>query len=159
MELSEMEQLLPYITVTNSVITVLIGGFVGYVGFMQLQVNRNRFKLDLFEKRFSVYKATQVFLTHILSVARVDLQQLFEFRAGTQDAVFLFGDEVPRYLKQIDSKALRCWTVKETYEDTPVGEERSKLCKEEEELLSWLLDQLPKLTEVFLPYLEFKTWK
>lgn len=66
---------------------------------------------------------------------------------------------MPRYLKGIDSKALRCWTVKETYKDMPVGEERSKLCKEEEGLLNWLLDQLPKLTEVFLPYLEFKTWK
>lgn len=68
-----MEQLLPYITVANSVITVLIGTFVAFVRFMQYRVSRDKFKLDLFEKRFSVYKATHVFLTHILTVARVDL--------------------------------------------------------------------------------------
>ena len=37
-------------------ITVLIGAFVAFTGWQQYKINKERFKLDLFEKRFAVYK-------------------------------------------------------------------------------------------------------
>jgi hypothetical protein len=115
--------------------------------------------LDLFEKRFSVYKGVQRFLTHILTEGRLELDKLFEFRRDTQDAIFLFGDEIPEYLTRIDRKALNMQTKAKQYENLPTGEERSRLCKEESTLLMELLDELPRLKDVFAPYLKFDKWK
>ena len=51
---------------------------------------REKSKLDLFEKRFSVYKAARKFLSIILRDAKIELADLFEYLGNTQDAVFLF---------------------------------------------------------------------
>jgi len=98
-------------------------------------------------------------LTHILTEGRLELDKLFEFRRDTQDAIFLFGDEIPEYLTTIDRKALNMRTKVDQYKDLPVGEERSRLCKEESRLLMELLDELPRLKDVFAPYLKFDKWK
>ena len=61
---------MPYIL---SAITVLIGIFVAFVGYQQFKINREKFKLDLFEKRFAVYKGAQVFLSYVMLDANVDM--------------------------------------------------------------------------------------
>jgi len=140
-------------------LTILIGAFVAFIAYQQCRLSAEKFKLDLFEKRFSVYKGTQVFLSYILKEAKFELEQLFQFRADTQDAVFLFDEDITDYLKEIDSKALELWSLQKTLEGVSRGEERTRLCQKETELLTWLTDQLPKLKEVFSPYLKFRTWK
>jgi hypothetical protein len=140
-------------------LTFLIGIFVAFVGYQQYRVSKERFKLDLFEKRFSVYKGIQVFLTHILTNAKFEMADLFKFRADTQDAIFLFGEDVINYISLIDKKALEFGSLSQELEGIPKGEERSKACEEKTRLLMWLIDQLPRLKDVFSPYLKFKTWK
>jgi hypothetical protein len=140
-------------------ITLIIGAFVACVGYQQYLVSRERFKLDLFEKRFAVYKGVQVFLSCILREAKVELEELFKFRANTQDAVFLFGEDIPEYIQQIDTKAIELCTTAEKLNGIPVGEERSRICEKKTEQLMWLINQLPKLSGVFSPYLRFRSWK
>jgi hypothetical protein len=140
-------------------VTLIIGAFVAFVGYQQYLVSRERFKLDLFEKRFAVYKGVQVFLSYILRGAKVELEELFKFRADTQDAVFLFGDDIPDYIGQIDKAALELMATAEELKDLPVGEERSRMAQKKTEQIKWLIDQLPKLRRVFGPYLKFKSWK
>jgi hypothetical protein len=50
-------------------------------------------------------------------------------------------------------------SVAEQYGPLPVGPQRSELCEEESRLLMELLDELPRLKEVFAPYLRFDKWK
>ena len=140
-------------------ITVLIGVFVAFTGWQQYQINKERFKLDLFEKRFAVYKGAQVFLTGVLSGAKVEMAKFLEFRAETQDAKFLFDRDVTDFLAGIDSKALEIWKLREELQDLPKEEERSRLCREQTEATKSLMDNLSKLTDVFGPYLRFRTWK
>ena len=88
----------------------------------------------------------------------VTIDKISQFRAETQDLVFLFKDDIPIYLKAIDERALSLWSTTEERKDKPAGNERSILAKRESELLKWLIGQLPKLKDIFSPYLKFKTW-
>lgn len=142
-----------------STITVIIGVCVVVVAYQQYRLGKEKFKLDLFEKRFAVYKGMQIFLTHVMIEAKVDLQKFFEFRGATQDAVFLFENDIPDFIKQIDKKALELKTVSDERRDLPKGKEKSRLARQERELLEWLNDQLPRLKEAFSPYLKFKVWR
>ena len=92
-----------------TVCSLTIALTVAVVAVQQLLLSRQRFKLDLFEKRYAVYKATQVFLTKISTAAKIEMEDIFEFRGNTQDAVFLFEEDVPAYLKTIDEKAIELW--------------------------------------------------
>jgi hypothetical protein len=140
-------------------LTIIIGGLVVFVAHSQYVLAMERFKLDLFEKRFAVYKGVQSFLTHIMADAKVTIEIIFQFRAKTQDSVFLFDDEITKYLKSIDEKALKLLEISEELKDLPIGEQRSKFAKENTELLRWLGKQLPRLNDFFSPYLKFKTWR
>lgn len=142
-----------------TIITITIGIFVAYTGYNQYRLGKEKFKLDMFDKRYGVYKNTQVFLTKILRDAKIEMNDILEFRAGTQDSVFFFKEDIPNYLKNTDNKALELWEIHENLDGAPKGEERSKMCRSQTELLGWLTSQLPELKNKFAPYLEFKTWK
>ena len=144
---------------TLQILTIIIGATVAWVASQQYFLAREKFKLDLFEKRFAVYKATQQFLSDIFAEAKLDSTKLFEFRRDTQDAVFLFGDEIVEYLKTLDRKALQMRTLQRQFEPLPVGEERSRLCEEEGAIVKELSNELSRLSEVFSSYLKFRVWK
>ena len=79
-------------------LTLLIGTGVGVVSYQQFRLAREKFKLDLFEKRFSVFAAARRLLTVVLSEANVTLPHLFEYRAAVAEATFLFGKDITDYL-------------------------------------------------------------
>lgn len=142
-----------------SIIATLVAAIVAWTGYQQHLLAKEKFKLCLFEKRFAVYKGVQAFLTHILIEAKVDMDKLFEFRRDTQDEMFLFDDAISTYIKGIDHKALDLHTIVETYRPLTKGNERTRLCKQEAQLLRELTGELPNLKDVFAPYLKFKKWK
>ncbi|ODS32495.1 MAG: hypothetical protein SCARUB_02396 [Candidatus Scalindua rubra] len=151
----------------NLIITTIIAGIVAYVGVLQYQtnkrqqlINEEKFKLDLFDKRFKVYEATKYLFTQILQLGNIDLQKIRKFRLITMDAVFLFDDEIHKYLeKEIHLKALKINNIVKKYKDLPEGSKKVELCREQAEIVNWFRDEYFKLQNVFSPYLKFKVWK
>ena len=141
-----------------SFITLLLAGIVTWVGYQQYLLARARFRLDLFDKRFAVYKATQKFLSTILGAARFEMEEFWQFRRDTQDAPFLFRVDIVEFLDAIDKAALDLRTAARSYEHLPVGDERTRLVNREAAVLKQLTDDLPRLRDVFAPYLSFRTW-
>ncbi|HUS44913.1 MAG TPA: hypothetical protein VM219_02645 [Phycisphaerae bacterium] len=148
--------LFPILSVSLS---LLIAAVVACIAYWQHSLAKERFKLDMFEKRFAVYKATQRFLSVIFRDGKVDLEKLSEFRRDTQDATFLFGQEIPAYLKRLDVQALNLVAINDRLRGLQVGEERSRLCREKTGLLHALIGELPNLKNVFASYLKFDKWK
>ncbi len=140
-------------------IATLITAIVAWTGYQRHKLTKEKLKLDLFEKRFAVYKGVQAFLSIILTDARYEIADLYEFRRTTQDGTFLFGPDIPEYIKRIDNQALNLKSTAGKLEGLPKGDERAQLCAEESRLLKELTGELPKLKEAFAPYLRFETWK
>ncbi len=95
----------------------------------------------------------------ILRDAKYELPQLYDYRRDTQDATFLFGNEIPEYIKKIDKMALDMRLCAQKLEGLSKGKERSELVEKETQLLEKLTGELPKLQEVFSAYLSFAKWK
>ncbi len=139
--------------------TVVIAGIVAWISWSQYSVSKEKFKLDLFEKRFQVFAATRKLLTIVMQRANIEIDDLFEFRANTGEAAFLFDTDITTYLSKIDKKVIRLHTLKEEMKSLPVGEKRSEKAEQISECLKWLGDQLPELKHQFGPYMKFKVWK
>lgn len=140
-------------------IATLVAIIVASTGYQQHLLAREKLKFDLFEKRFSIYKGVQRFLSVILSNATYSMDDLFEFRRSTQDGTFLFRKDIPAYISEIDSKALKFKSTAEQLKDIPKGDKRNELVQANMQLLTELTDELPRLKEVFAPYLRFDKWK
>jgi hypothetical protein len=84
---------------------------------------------------------------------------LWEYVRDTQEAYFLFDEEIAEHLKALYDKAVDLQTTQSLYEPLPVGEERSRLCDKENGLLREFGDDSLKLKAIFGPYLKFRVWK
>jgi hypothetical protein len=120
---------------------------------------QERFKLDLFEKRFAVYKAAEKMLGAVYAKSRLETQEYWDYARDTQDAVFLFGPEIPEYLKKLHQKAAELRITHGRLAASIGNENWSDLSTKENDLLQEMEDELQKLKSVFLPYLKFHTWK
>ncbi len=130
------------------------------MAYQQFRLSREKFKLDLFEKRFAVFAEARTFLTHILHNPSLrTLEPLWEYRAAIGEASFLFDDDLTRYLEEIYKQGLKLHTDGETMEPLPTGPERTRLANELQQNRTWLTDQLPELRIRFTPYMKFQTWK
>ena len=140
-------------------VTILIAIWASYIAYQQVRTAREKFKLDLFEKRFQVFSGARCLLSKILVTANVDLEALFEYRGAIAEASFLFGEDITEYLEEIYRRALRLHTLHQTMDPLPRGDERSRLASEISNELKWLNEQLPELKKRFAPYLKFAVWK
>jgi hypothetical protein len=140
-------------------LTAVTAAIVAWVGYEQFRLARERLKLDLFEKRFVVYKAAQRVLSAVLRDAAVGSPDLLEYRRDSQDAAFLFGQEIVDYLATLDHRILKLGAACDELKDLACGPERSRLAEEKRRLCADLLGELPKLKDVFAPYLRFGVWR
>jgi hypothetical protein len=138
--------------------SLLVAMLVAWIGYWQFTLAREQFRLDLFEKRFAIFQSARAFLQRISTNGTLERNDLFDYRRDTQDATFLFGQQVEDYLRSLADTALELKTTKEQFEPLPSGAERSELCEKETQLLRDLCDESIKLKDVFAPYLRFELW-
>ena len=164
-------------------ISAAVAVFLSYVGFQQYRLAnavakqqrwlgeqqqalasqqhtlaQEKFKLDLFEKRYAVYVATGEFLSEIIRQGRSNIEGAVEFSRKTSNAAFLFEQPVVDYLDSLYKRAINLCALHDKFEFLPVGDERSKAVNEHVDRLLELGDEIKNLKDVFGPYLKFKHW-
>src|ERR1700691_1638262 len=129
-------------------LTFIVAVIVAWIGLQQFFLAREKFKLDLFEKRFAIYKATQKFLVN-LGNPTLGFDVLIEFSRETQDALFLFEKEIVDYLDELHKKAGSLINTNLKCKQLPMGTERFDLYEQETQLRLELGNELIKLKDVF----------
>lgn len=143
-----------WVPLLTSLMTPLIAGIAIYVAWQQWRTNRQKLKLDLFDKRFAIFQSTRTFLSTVLRDGRVNREDLEKFRMGILDSVFLLDQGTSDYLwglRSIGSKAIMYNTQ---LEGVPVGEKRNELVDNEHREVEKLMDALGDLQEKFKPFLK-----
>ena len=64
--------------------------------------------LELFDRRIPVYRATVTFIREVLKLHNIELQEMLKFAAATDEALFLFDDNVAKYLLSSTSRVCDC---------------------------------------------------
>ena len=80
--------------ISQGLLTPVIGIITTYIAWQQWQTNRNKLKLDRYERRLQVYKEVVRFIGIALQNANYDNNELMTFRPTVSEADFLFGEEV-----------------------------------------------------------------
>jgi hypothetical protein len=141
-----------------TIASLIVAASVALIGFQQYRLASAQFKLELFDRRYAIYKATQKYLSIILREAHVDYSDSVQFLSETQDALFLFGPDVAKYLESIYKQGIELCSTAHQFEPLPVGTERSRIVEKNADLLSKLTSELTRLKKVFEPYLTFRHW-
>lgn len=148
----------PHLTACISAFTVPIIALLGaLIAFLQWNTNRNKLKLDLFERRYEVYYAVYRFLSSMSSSGGVTDLQLNEFLRDTRQAKWLFSDSLATYLEhEIYHLAVDLQMYQTQLEGLPVGEKRSSIVLAKGNIQKQLLEIYKPLDEQFEKYLSLK---
>jgi hypothetical protein len=57
--------------------------------------------------------------------------------------MFLLNEDIATYLEEIRKRGSRLGAIKEALKPLPVGDERSALVRQEEDIFTWMMVQLP----------------
>ncbi len=81
--------------------------FIGiWIAVQQWKINKSRFNHELFDRKYEIFQATQVFILKVLADLEAKQDVLNTFYTATNSAVFIFDQEVVDYLDLLSRMAL-----------------------------------------------------
>jgi hypothetical protein len=143
-----------YVTALLTPVIAILGA---YIAIQQWYTAQNKLRLDLFEKRFSVYNAARNLIGSIVTSGKAKDDELFKYLTGTREAKWLFNVDVANYLEQrLYRPALDLQCLDAELEGLPVGEERTKNVSRQAAIKIAINKEFDGLDRVFSPFLQLK---
>lgn len=121
----------------------LVAAFGALIAYRQWRTAQNKLKLDLFERRMSVYQSARDMIGFIASRGKITPEEQFKYLAGIQTARWLFGPDVTEYLEtELWHKVVNLELTQNMMSHAGGGDpDRSKYIKDNAETLKWLVNQ------------------
>jgi len=146
------------LTLFLSLPNIAIALAVGFIAYQQFLLARERFKLDLFEKRYSVFKAIEDYIEVILTYRNVSDDAWAKFLNETRTVLYVFDDDIVQLAKGLREKGVRLREVTAEIKEEDDEAEKTKLQAEKQHLVRAVFDVLMSMDATFAPYLKFKKW-
>jgi hypothetical protein len=113
--------------------------------------------LDVHDRRVPIYRTTMQFVRDVLTDLRPELKLIIKFAADTDEALFLFDENIAEYLTNLFKRALRLRTLEfmrtRMQTDDREAEHFAALVKEETDLAMWFSEQHGEIRARFAPFL------
>jgi hypothetical protein len=111
----------------NAVILTLVGVLGVGIAYFQWRTAHQRVLLDLFERRFAVYRDLRGRVGSVLLHGTCSPEQFIEFSEAKGRAQFLFGAEVHSFLERTGQRLADFGYLSSLVRDPPQHEQRHKL--------------------------------
>lgn len=147
-----------WIDLLSAGLTPIIAIWALFYTNRQLKLEKQKFQLELYDRRFKVFEEVKRFLSAILRDGKTDHAQLLKLMHQTNEAIFLFDDQVSDYIKSLYDKGLSfVATDRKLFGENslPVGDSRNAVVEENSKLLEFFTDQFEVSKEIFKKYLKF----
>jgi hypothetical protein len=148
-----------------AVTPIFIAAFVAFIACWQSRINRNKLRLDLYNRRFDVYSKALEFFIFLLSYNPSNISTEVcknlhkDFIKALRESKFLFDDKsnVHNILKQMNDKAFLIIGLKEQGGALAKADplEFNKMNEQSLEAMHWFNEAIPKLEKAMARYLNF----
>lgn len=154
-----IEQILKVI---SYIATPVIAAAALWIAWQQAQMNRQKLKVDRYERRLRVYEEVKMFIVSVLnSNGDISTIDIGKFQKSMAESDFLFGADVPKYVDDLCLHAFK-WRhltsqLEEDDWDEPEVENQARRIKaarkSAREELEWFASELSSSKKIFDKYL------
>lgn len=139
------------------VLTLIIAGAAVWIAWQQFETVSHKFRLDLYDKRYAVYRGLMNLLAKIIADGEATKEALAAYYRSTDEKRFLFGDDIITYLQEVREKAVKLSSLRQLiHPEGQVSEKRrSDAIEENVDLLAWFDMQSEEAQRKFYRYLAF----
>jgi hypothetical protein len=134
------------ITILQGLLTPLIAMIATYIAWQQWQGNKQKLKMDGYERRLRVYQEVVKMLKQCANGEIREFPIILAFGAATAEADFLFGPEIRQYLDEISRRAANLRSANVQFRDfkqsVPAGYDHETIVKEIGTQTDWFVEQL-----------------
>jgi hypothetical protein len=141
--------------VLSGCLTPLIAILATYIAWQQYKTASDKLKLDLYDRRYRVYRGLLDFFAAAVREPRVPKEAFGTFFAVTHEGRFLFGKEIKDYLIEVREKISKLRQAQDRIDKLEEGTERDKAIETDVELLEWVDKQIDRAADKFKTYLAF----
>jgi hypothetical protein len=146
--------LIIFITVINSLISLIVSLIALNLSRSNKKTVRTEFKFQLFEKRHEVFISTWRFMSDLLQKDPVTALDILNFSNATANAKFLFESNVVDFINEVKAKGIRLGTAEYSLARPSTDEIRLQMSEERHKIVSWVETEIVTLTDRFKPYLD-----
>ena len=129
--------------------------FLAYIAYQQMKTNKNKLKLDLYNKRFEIYTNALKFYQELIG-EEVSKETHLKFINSKEASIFLFSKDIEIYklLDEMHSKSFKVIGFKKHGKDIACDPAVFlKSNNEMQQVLSWFNEQVPELRKKMQRYL------
>ncbi len=127
-----------WVDITAALLTPVIAIVGTTIAVLQWKLNKVRLRHELFEKRYAIFEATNIYLSSLITHAAKVEKDRISFLRNTKGVFVLFDKKIVDYLDELHKKSLQLH----------LHAQRKDHDKESEVLL-WLSEQIEKIDIVF----------
>ena len=145
----------------SAFLTPIIAVTALYIAFMQWKLASNKLKLELFDKRYIVYKACMKIISDLMTNGNTDQRQQAEFLKNTSDARWLLSEDIDIYISEVlwknivDVETL-CSELEPLQSFPGSQEDKIRKIKARADKKIFIVSQRKKINELFSPFLSIK---
>ncbi|MBE9490987.1 MAG: hypothetical protein IMY67_11875 [Bacteroidetes bacterium] len=136
-----------WVQISNIIPAAIMAIFLAYIAWQQMLTNKNKFKLDLYNKRFEIYTDTLKFYQELMT-EEVTKSTHMNFINSKEASMFLFSQEPSIYklLEQMHSESFKIIGFKKHGKELSGSPEQFiKSNDNAQKTLQWFNDQMPIL--------------
>jgi hypothetical protein len=137
-----------------TLVAVVVGLFAGYIGWRQWLTGNYRLRLDMFNRRYSMYEATKLLFSKIAINGSVTSTDFAEFREKIRGAEFFFDGEAKQFFSRLLDLSWRANLAHSRQSRTKDDATLNKLFDEEDQYLKLVDVEGLNLERIFAKYLD-----
>jgi hypothetical protein len=132
-------------SITITIVTV-------YIAVQQYIIQKNNFRLALYEKRYTFYLSVMGYIARIKETGDVSNEEMMQFLSKTKET-FLFDDDIKELCGKIYDQSNKLHTVNQESKTAP---DNRKPLEKQATISDWFTKQLTSAPKVFERYLRIK---
>jgi len=145
------------IMICLAIITLVNAIVVTVVQWRAYGLDQQRFKFSAYDKRYQILEGIRSMLGLIMGKGQADFSDVIPLIPLQQQAFFLMGPKMEKYIGQIYKKGLELAKLTHLLEGEPRGDKRSDLVERQGEAFLSLTKELENLQENFKEYLQLES--